>query len=125
MASLRRGVDILVATPGRLLDLYNQKAMDFNQLEVLVLDEADRMLDMGFIHDIRKILSFLPRQRQTLMFSATFSDDIRKLAKGLVNNPVEISVSPRNSTVEIIKQVIYPVDKKQKSALLLRLIRDN
>ena len=94
MMKLRRGVDVLVATPGRLLDLYNQNAVKFNQLEVLVLDEADRMLDMGFIHDIRKILAILPAKRQNLLFSATFSDDIRKLAKGLVHDPVEISVNP-------------------------------
>lgn len=125
MMKLRRGVDVLVATPGRLLDLYNQKAVKFSQLEVLVLDEADRMLDMGFIHDIKKILSLLPKQRQNLMFSATFSDDIRKLAKGLVNDPVEISVSPRNTTAETVEQWICPVDKKQKPNLLIQLIRDN
>jgi len=125
MMKLRQGVDILVATPGRLLDLYNQNAVKFKQLEILVLDEADRMLDMGFIHDIKKILAALPKQRQNLMFSATFSDDIRKLAKGLVNNPVEISVSPRNTTAKTVKQWICPVDKKQKSALLAQLILDN
>lgn len=125
MMKLRAGVDILVATPGRLMDLYNQNAVKFNQIEVLVLDEADRMLDMGFIHDIRKILALLPKQRQNLMFSATFSDDIRKLAKGLVNNPVEISVSPRNTTATTVKQWICPVDKKQKPALLTQLIREN
>ncbi len=123
MMQLRKGVDILVATPGRLLDLYNQNAVRFKQLEVLVLDEADRMLDMGFIHDIRKILGLLPRQRQNLMFSATFSDEIRTLAKGLVNNPVEISVSPRNTTVKSVEQWIYPVDKNRKSALLTQLIQ--
>src|SRR5690606_5730968 len=90
MMQLRKGVDILVATPGRLLDLYNQNAVRFNQLEVLILDEADRMLDMGFIHDIKRILAVLPKQRQTLMFSATFSPEIRALAKGLVNDPVEV-----------------------------------
>lgn len=125
MMKLRKGVDVLVATPGRLLDLANQNAVRFKQLEVLVLDEADRMLDMGFIHDIRKILALLPKQRQNLMFSATFSEEIRKLAKGLVHNPVEISVSPRNITVELVEQWICPVDKKQKSALLTKLILDN
>ncbi len=125
MMRLRRGVDIMVATPGRLLDLYNQNAVKFHQLEVLVLDEADRMLDMGFIHDIRKILNALPKKRQNLLFSATFSDDIRKLAKTMVNNPVEISVSPPNSTVKSVKQWIHPVDKKQKSALLTHLIKEN
>jgi len=125
MMKLRKGVDILVATPGRLLDLYNQNAVKFDHLEVLILDEADRMLDMGFIHDIRKIIAALPRQRQNLLFSATFSDDIRKLAKGLVNDPVEISVTPRNAATPTVEQWIHPVDKKQKSALLTQLIRDN
>jgi len=123
MMRLRRGVDILVATPGRLLDLFNQNAVRFNQLEVLVLDEADRMLDMGFIHDIKKILALLPKNRQNLMFSATFSDDIRRLAKGLVNNPVEISVTPANSTVKSVEQWIHPVDKQQKTPSLIHLIK--
>ena len=114
MMKLRKGVDVLVATPGRLLDLFSQNAVKFDQLEVLVLDEADRMLDMGFIHDIRKILALLPRRRQNLMFSATFSNDIRNLAKGLVHNPVEISVSPRNTTVNSVEQKVYPVDKAKK-----------
>jgi len=122
---LKRGVDILVATPGRLLDLYNQKAVSFKQLEILVLDEADRMLDMGFLRDIKKILAVLPRQRQNLLFSATFSDDIRDLARGLVNNPVEISVSPRNTTAERVEQLIYPADKKKKAGLLIKLIKEN
>jgi ATP-dependent RNA helicase RhlE len=125
MMRLRKGVDILVATPGRLLDLYNQKAVRFTQLEILVLDEADRMLDMGFIHDIRKILATLPKKRQNLLFSATFSDEIRQLAKTIVHNPVEISVSPRNTTAESVEQRIYPVDKKKKSALLTQLIKDH
>ena len=125
MMRLRKGVDILVATPGRLLDLYNQNAVNFKQLEVLVLDEADRMLDMGFIHDIRKIFSLLPKQRQTLMFSATFSKDIRTLAKTLLNQPIEISLNPKNTTVDEIKQWICPVDKKKKSKLLLSLIVSN
>jgi ATP-dependent RNA helicase RhlE len=125
MQKLRGGVDVLVATPGRLMDLYNQRAVNFKNLEVLVLDEADRMLDMGFIHDLKKIISLLPKQRQNLLVSATFSDDIRRLAKGLVNNPVEISVTPPNSTATKVKQWIYPVDKKQKSNLLIKLIDDN
>ena len=124
MIKLRKGVDILVATPGRLLDLHGQNAVNFKQLEVLVLDEADRMLDMGFIHDIRKILATLPRNRQTLMFSATFSNDIRSLAKTLVRNPVEISVTPRNTAVKAIEHWIAPVDKKQKPALLAHLIQE-
>ena len=125
MMRMRRGVDVLVATPGRLLDLYQQNAVRFKHLEILVLDEADRMLDMGFIHDIRRILNILPKQRQNLMFSATFSDDIRKLAKGLVNNPIEISVGARNTTVKTVKQLVHPVDKKQKPALLAKLVEDN
>ncbi|HCH02148.1 MAG TPA: ATP-dependent RNA helicase [Vibrio sp.] len=125
MMRLRQGVDVLVATPGRLLDLYNQNAVRFSQLEVLVLDEADRMLDMGFIRDIRKILSFLPAKRQNLLFSATFSDDIRQLAKGLVNNPVEISVNPANQTATTVEQCIYPADQKKKAPMLLKLIQDN
>ncbi len=122
MMGLRKGVDILVATPGRLLDLYQQNAMSFDTLEVLILDEADRMLDMGFIHDIRRILKALPNKRQNLMFSATFSDDIRDLAKTIVNDPVEISVTPRNSTAPNVSQWIHPVDKNQKRHLLLELI---
>jgi len=125
MMKLRKGADILVATPGRLLDLYSQNAVRFTHLEVLVLDEADRMLDMGFIDDIRKIINLLPKKRQNLMFSATFSDSIRKLAKGLVNNPLEISVNPRNTTATTVKQWICPVDKKKKPALLIQLIKDN
>ena len=124
MIALRKGVDILIATPGRLLDLYNQKAVRFDQVEILVLDEADRMLDMGFIHDIRKIINLLPKNRQNLMFSATFSDEIRTLAKGLINNPIEISVTPRNQAAPSVEQFVYPVDKKRKAALLIHLIED-
>ncbi len=123
MMKLRRGVDVLVATPGRLLDLFQQRAINFNDIEVLVLDEADRMLDMGFIHDIKKIMALLPKKRQTLMFSATFSPEIRQLAKGIINNPVEIDVAPRNSTVDTISQIVYPVDKARKTDLLSHLIR--
>ncbi len=125
MQTLRAGVDILVATPGRLLDLYNQNAVRFKQLEVFILDEADRMLDMGFIHDIKRVIGFLPQKRQNLLFSATFSNDIRKLAKGLVNNPVEISVSPRNTTAENVTQFIYEVDKSKKTVVLSTLIKEN
>ena len=121
MMALRKGVDILVATPGRLLDLYQQNAVRFDELEILVLDEADRMLDMGFINDIRKILALLPKQRQNLLFSATFSDDIRRLAKGILNNPEEISVATRNTTASNIKQWVCPVDKKRKPDLLIEL----
>jgi ATP-dependent RNA helicase RhlE len=123
MMKLRKGVDVLVATPGRLLDLYNQNAVRFNDLEILVLDEADRMLDMGFIHDIKKIMALLPKKRQNLMFSATFSNEIRQLAKGIINNPVEIDVAPRNSTVEKISQLVHPVDKARKIDLLSHLIK--
>ena len=125
MMRLRQGVDVLVATPGRLMDLYNQNAVKFSQLEVLILDEADRMLDMGFIRDIKKIISVLPKQRQNLLFSATFSPDIRALAKGLVNDPVEISVSPENSTAEKVTQWITAVDKKRKPDVLTHLIKEN
>lgn len=125
MQKLRGGVDVLVATPGRLIDLFQQNAIKFDSLELLVLDEADRMLDMGFIHDIKRIIAFLPKKRQNLLFSATFSPQIRALAKGLVNNPVEVSVAPANSTVKKIKQWIIPVDKSRKSALLIKLIKQN
>lgn len=123
MMKLRRGVDVLVATPGRLLDLYQQHAVRFDDIEILVLDEADRMLDMGFIHDIKKIMSLLPKKRQNLMFSATFSMEVRQLAKGITNNPLEIDVAPRNSTVDMIAQKIHPVDKARKPELLSHLIR--
>ncbi|MFN3882126.1 MAG: DEAD/DEAH box helicase [Nitrincola lacisaponensis] len=122
MMALRKGVDVLVATPGRLMDLYKQNAVRFDQLEVLVLDEADRMLDMGFIHDIKRIMALLPKQRQTLMFSATFSTDIRALAKGLLQSPVEVSVTPSNATAPTVAQWISPVDKNQKAPLLCKLI---
>jgi ATP-dependent RNA helicase RhlE len=125
MMALRKGVDILVATPGRLLDLHQQNAVRFDALEILVLDEADRMLDMGFIHDIRRVIRLLPTQRQNLMFSATFSSEIRALAKTFCKNPVEIDVAPRNSTVEAITQQVYLVDKEQKANLLSHLLRLN
>ena len=122
---LRRGLDILVATPGRLLDLYQQKSVKFDEVEILILDEADRMLDMGFIRDIRKIMALLPRRRQNLMFSATFSNDIRKLAKTICHNPVEIDVAPRNSTVDAISQKVYQLGKNQKAELLSQLCKKN
>ncbi|MBP9721687.1 MAG: DEAD/DEAH box helicase [Gammaproteobacteria bacterium] len=124
MMRLRSGVDILIATPGRLLDLYNQNAVRFNQLEILVLDEADRMLDMGFIHDIRKILHVLPKKRQNLMFSATFSKEIRELAKTIVHNPVEITVDQQNTTAVTVEQKVCLVDKFRKSELLIKLINE-
>nr|WP_082957142.1 MULTISPECIES: DEAD/DEAH box helicase [unclassified Vibrio] len=124
MQKLRPGCDVLVATPGRLLDLHSQNAVKFSQLEVLVLDEADRMLDMGFFRDIKRILNVLPKQRQNLLFSATFSAEIRDLARGLVNNPVEVSVSPPNSTTALVEQSIYVADKNQKPAILANLIKE-
>ncbi|MBA3535897.1 MAG: DEAD/DEAH box helicase [Tatlockia sp.] len=124
MMALRAGVEILVATPGRLLDLYQQKAVNFSQIEILVLDEADRMLDMGFIPDIKRILSLLPRARQNLLFSATFSNEIRVLAKELLVNPVEIDVAPRNAATTLVQQSLHPVDKARKAALLSHLIRE-
>ena len=123
MMKLRGGVDILVATPGRLLDLIGQKAIRLDRVKAFVLDEADRMLDMGFIHDIKRILSLLPKIRQTLLFSATFSNEINKLAKDFLNNPVEISVSPRNEAAKTVVQKVHPVDKTRKADLLSHLIR--
>lgn len=120
---LKRGVDILVATPGRLLDLVNQKKCDLSRVEMLVLDEADRMLDMGFIHDIRKVLALLPRQRQNLLFSATFSEDIKKLASGILRNPKLIEVS-RNETTHQVTQLVHPVGKSRKREMLSHLIRE-
>jgi ATP-dependent RNA helicase RhlE len=125
MQKLRGGVDVVIATPGRLLDLHNQNAVQFDNLEVLVLDEADRMLEMGFIHDIRRIIKMLPKKRQNLLFSATFSDDIRQLAKTIVHQPVEVSVSPANSTVDSVKQSLVAVEKTDKTRVLTRLIDDN
>jgi len=125
MMKLRKGVDVLVATPGRLMDLYQQNAVRFNEVEFLVLDEADRMLDMGFIRDIKKILALLPAKRQNLLFSATFSGEIRALAKGLLNNPVQVDVAVRNTTAENVMQSVYAVDQSEKTALLSKLVRDN
>ncbi|MES9905780.1 MAG: DEAD/DEAH box helicase [Sedimenticola sp.] len=122
---LRRGVDILVATPGRLLDHVQQKTLDLSHVEFLVLDEADRMLDMGFIHDIRKILALLPRERQNLLFSATYSEEIKRLTKGLLKSPVMIEVVRRNLAAETVSQVVHPVDKARKRELLSFLIGSN
>lgn len=123
ISQLRRGVDILVATPGRLLDHAQQGTLDLSGVEILVLDEADRMLDMGFIRDIRKILALLPRKRQNLLFFATFSDEMKKLADSLLNSPVLIEVARRNTAKESIEQVIHPVDRQRKRELLSFLIR--
>ncbi len=125
MMKLRSGIDVLVATPGRLLDLFQKNAVKFDQVEILVLDEADRMLDMGFIREIRKILNLLPKQRQNLLFSATFSNEIRQLSNDLFNNPVRIEVNPRNSVARDVKQWAYEVDKSRKPALLCHLLRNN
>ncbi len=122
ISALRRGVDIVVATPGRLLDHVGQKTIDLSQVEMLVLDEADRMLDMGFIHDIRKILGLLPRNRQNMLFSATFSNDIKRLADGLLKAPEMIEVARRNTAAEQVDQVMYRIDKGLKRALLSHLI---
>ncbi len=125
IAQLQAGLDVLVATPGRLIDLYNQQAINFDQLEILVLDEADRMLDLGFIDDIRDIQMLLPSKRQTLMFSATFSADIKSLTKGMLNDPLLIEVAGANSTVGTVKQKIHPVDQARKSELLIQLIKQH
>jgi len=120
---LLRGLEILVATPGRLLDHIGQKSVSLGQVEILVLDEADRMLDMGFLPDIRKIVDLLPRRRQNLLFSATFPDEIRRLAESLLTNPATVEVAPRNTPIELVKQLVYPVDRDRKRALLAHLIR--
>ncbi|WP_414828451.1 DEAD/DEAH box helicase [Alteromonas sp. H39] len=125
MKRLRRGVDVLVATPGRLLDLYQQNAVKFSQLEVLVLDEADRMLDMGFIHDIKRILKLLPQQRQTLLFSATFSPTVTAFAETITKTPVKISTAVENSTVDAIEQKLVPLDKNRKIPALISMIKQN
>ena len=122
---IKKGIDILVATPGRLLDLAGQGHVDLSAVEILVLDEADRMLDMGFIHDVKKVLALLPEQKQSLLFSATFSDDIRALAASLLKNPLSIQVTPPNTTVERIRQVIYPVGRTRKKEVLAHLISQN
>ncbi len=123
ITALRKGIDIVIATPGRLLDHANQRTIDLSKVECLILDEADRMLDMGFIHDIKKILALLPKNRQNLLFSATFSDEIKRLADGLLNAPTLIEVARRNTASESVKQVVHPVDRERKRELLSHLIR--
>jgi len=124
ITALRKGMDIVVATPGRLLDHISQRTIDLSKVDFLILDEADRMLDMGFINDIKKVLAVLPKQKQTLLFSATFSNEIKKLTDSLLNSPVLIEVARRNQSSEQIKQVIHPVDKERKRELLTKLIND-
>jgi ATP-dependent RNA helicase RhlE len=121
--AVRAGPEIVVATPGRLLDHLGQRTIDLSHVEILVLDEADRMLDMGFIRDIRKVLAVLPPRRQNLLFSATFSDEIRRLADGLLDNPASVQVSPRNMATELVTQVMHPVDRERKRELLSHLVR--
>jgi ATP-dependent RNA helicase RhlE len=123
--AMKKGVDILVATPGRLLDLQQQGFLDLSKVEILVLDEADRMLDMGFIHDVKKVLALLPQAKQSLLFSATFSDEIRDLASNLLKDPQHIQVTPRNTTVQRISQVIHPVGRGKKKALLVHIINQH
>ncbi len=124
IAALRKGVDILVATPGRLLDLHDQKAVSFKRINVLILDEADRMLDMGFARDLNKIISFMPHKRQNLLFSATFSKEIKKLAGGILRNPVMVEAEPENSTAEMVTQKAFIVNKKAKTQVVTNLIKD-
>ena len=125
MIRLTKGLDILVATPGRLLDLYRRNSINFRQLEILIIDEADRMLNLGFLPEIHELLTRIPARRQTLMFTATFSEDVRELAREIVTDPVEISVNPQEITVSSVKQWIYPVDKMRKTELLIKLIKEN
>jgi ATP-dependent RNA helicase RhlE len=125
IARLRRGTDVLVATPGRLMDLQQQGALRLDRVEILVLDEADRMLDMGFIRDIRRILTLLPERRQNLLFSATFSPEIRRLATGLLHQPVQLQATPENRTATTVEQVLHPCDMARKADLLTHLIRSN
>ncbi|HUJ85860.1 MAG TPA: DEAD/DEAH box helicase [Burkholderiales bacterium] len=125
IAELRRGIEIVVATPGRLLDHVQQKTIDLSKVEILVLDEADRMLDMGFIPDIRRILALLPKQRQNLLFSATFPDEIRRLAAGFMHDPVTVEVARRNTPAELVAQVAHPVDAARKRELLAHLVKSN
>lgn len=124
VAALRKGVDVLIATPGRLLDLMQQGLLSLSQVEILVLDEADRMLDMGFVHDVKRVVAKVPKNRQTLFFSATMPLSIRKFANSMLRNPVELSVTPVSSTVKAIEQSVYFVEKREKTGLLVRLLSD-
>ncbi len=124
VSTLRQGVDILIATPGRLLDLHNQRMLSLSNIEILVLDEADRMLDMGFLRDIKKIMALMPAKRQNLLFSATFSKEIKALANEILHHPVLVEATPENTTVDAIEQKVYFVDKGQKANVLVKLISD-
>jgi ATP-dependent RNA helicase RhlE len=124
MMKLRKGLDVVVATPGRLLDLYRQNAIKFGQLQVLVLDEADRMLDLGFSRELDAVFAALPKKRQTLLFSATFSDAIRSMAKALLRDPLSVEASPRNTAAQSVRQSVIPVDKKRKPELFCHLLKD-
>lgn len=124
VANLRQGMDILVSTPGRLIDLHSQGVLSLSKVEILILDEADRMLDMGFLRDIERIIKMMPSKRQNLMFSATFSKEIKKLANGILNHPVQVDVAPENSTVDAITQKVYRVAKGKKTDLIIKLISD-
>jgi len=124
IATLRNGVDVLIATPGRLLDLQAQGHLSLNKVEIFVLDEADRMLDMGFLRDIQKVMKLIPAKRQNLMFSATFSKDIKKLAHGILNNPIQVDATPENSTVDAISQKVYRVAREKKTGLAIKLISE-
>ncbi|WP_180132306.1 DEAD/DEAH box helicase [Rhodoferax sp. BLA1] len=125
ISRMKKGVDVLVATPGRLLDLMQQGMLDLGQVQILVLDEADRMLDMGFIHDVKKVLAAVPKEKQSLLFSATFSDEIRELAATLLKNPQSVQVTPRNTTVQRITQLIHPVGRGKKKALLAHIVQEH
>jgi ATP-dependent RNA helicase RhlE len=124
IATLRKGVDILVATPGRLLDLHEQNVVSFKRINIFILDEADRMLDMGFVRDINKIISYMPSKRQNLMFSATFSKDIKKLAQGILRNPVAVEATPENTTAEKVNHKVFTVDKGKKATVVINLIKE-
>lgn len=124
IATLRSGIDVLIATPGRLLDLHSQKALSLARVEMFVLDEADRMLDMGFLRDIKKIISLMPEEKQNLLFSATFSKEIKELAQGILSNPVLVEATPENTTAEMVNQKVYRVDKSKKATLITELITE-
>ena len=121
---MKRGVDILVATPGRLLDHAGQGTVNLSKVEILVLDEADRMLDMGFIHDIKRIMKLLPAKRQNLLFSATYNDEVKRLSDGILHNPAHVEVARRNTAAETVSQVVHPVGQTRKRELLSHLIKE-